>query len=238
MKRALLGRLLAACSEKRPLVLVTDLASGDAWLLDAEGGGAPDPTEGGGAPDPRLVAPARAALARDACESLELDGRSYFLQPFARPLRLVIVGAVHIAQPLAAMAGLAGYEVVIVDPREAFASAERFPGVALRSEWPDQALAALALDARSAVVTLTHDPKLDDAALFVALRSPAFYVGSLGSQKTHAARLTRLRELGFTDAELARIHAPVGLDIGARSPGEIAVAVLAQITEQLRGPRR
>jgi xanthine dehydrogenase accessory factor len=134
------------------------------------------------------------------------------------------------------MARLAGYEVVVVDPREAFASAARFPEATIRSEWPDRALEQLALDARTAVVTLTHDPKLDEPALGVALRSPAFYVGALGSRKTHAARLERLRALGLGEALLARIHAPVGLAIGARSPAEIAVSILAEITDRLRRP--
>ena len=151
------------------------------------------------------------------------------------PLRLVVVGGVHIAQPLVAMARLAGYAPTVVDPREAFASADRFPGTALSHDWPDEALRALGLDARCAVVMLTHDPKLDDPALGVALRSPAFYVGALGSTRTHSKRLARLREAGVDDEALARLHAPIGLDIGASSPAEIAVAVLAEITARLRG---
>ena len=151
------------------------------------------------------------------------------------PLRLIVVGGVHIAQPLVEMARLAGYAPTVVDPREAFASPDRFPGIALRHDWPDEALTALALDARSAVVMLTHDPKLDDPALIVALRSPAFYVGALGSTRTHAKRVARLMEAGVAEAEMARLHAPVGLDIGAASPAEIALAILAEITARLRG---
>ena len=151
------------------------------------------------------------------------------------PLRLVVVGGVHIAQPLVTMARLAGYAPTVVDPREAFASADRFPGTALSHDWPDEALRALGLDARCAVVMLTHDPKLDDPALGVALRSPAFYVGALGSTRTHGKRLARLREAGLGEEALARLHAPIGLDIGASSPAEIAVAVLAEITARLRG---
>jgi xanthine dehydrogenase accessory factor len=132
------------------------------------------------------------------------------------------------------MAAETGYEVIVVDPRGAFASDARFPGTTLRRDWPDEALAALALDARTAVVTLTHDPKLDDPALAVALRSPAFYVGSLGSRRTQARRLERLAALGLGAEALARIHGPVGLAIGARSPAEIAVSILAQITARLR----
>ena len=219
MKRATLDRLLASFHTQRPVVLATDLASGEQQLLEAATSEA-----------------AREALRRDACVQTEEGGRSWFLQPWNPPLRMLIVGAVHIAQPLAAMAAHAEYAVTIVDPRQAFATQERFPGVALSSDWPDSALRSLAPDARTAVVTLTHDPKLDDPALLVALRSPAFYVGALGSKKTHAARLERLRELGLSEAELARIHAPVGLAVGARSPAEIAVSILAQVTQRLRQP--
>ena len=151
------------------------------------------------------------------------------------PLRLIVVGGVHVAQPLVEMARLAGYAPSVVDPREAFASPDRFPGTALRHDWPDEALTALALDARCAVVMLTHDPKLDDPALMVALRSPAFYVGALGSTRTHAKRVARLAEAGLGEADLARLHAPVGLPIGAASPAEIALAILAEITARLRG---
>ena len=152
------------------------------------------------------------------------------------PLRLVIVGGAHIAQPLAQMARLAGYDVTIVDPREAFASPERFPGERLVHDWPDAALAAHGLDARTAVVTLTHDPKLDDPALIAALGSEVFYVGALGSTRTHAKRVDRLKAAGLSEARIGRIDAPVGLAIGARSPAEIAAATLAQMTERLRRP--
>ena len=147
---------------------------------------------------------------------------------------MIIIGAVHIAQYLAPMGVLAGYDVVVVDPRRSFAADERFPGVAMHKIWPDDALQALAPDARTAIVTLTHDPKIDDPALEVALRTNAFYIGSLGSRRTHAKRIERLTAAGFDADTLARIHAPVGLDIGARSPAEIAVSALAQVTEALR----
>ncbi|KAF0676798.1 XdhC family protein [Profundibacterium mesophilum] len=150
------------------------------------------------------------------------------------PLRMAVIGGVHIAQPLTVMARLAGYDVALIDPRESFASAARFPGERLVHDWPDAALEAEGLDARCAVVTLTHDPKLDDPALRVALASPAFYIGSLGSTRTHAKRCARLAEAGFEPEQIARIHAPVGLDIGSRSPAEIAIAVMAQITQRLR----
>jgi xanthine dehydrogenase accessory factor len=219
VKRATLDRLLADHRAQRPVVLATDLATGEQRLLD-----------------PAASDAAREALRRDECLHHEEGGRRWFLQPWNAPLRMIVVGAVHIAQPLAAMASLAGYAVTIVDPRQAFATAERFPSVALDGDWPDEALRRLAPDARTAVVALTHDPKLDDPALGVALRSPAFYVGALGSRKTHAARLERLRASGVEEARLGRIHAPVGLAIGARSPAEIAVSILAQVTERLRKP--
>lgn len=228
MTREVLELLLEAWREKRPVVLATDHANGAQQLLGGDPAGAA----------PSLAAAARDALARDSCVTHEEAGRAIFLQPFNPPLRMIIVGAVHISQPLASMAALAAYDVAIVDPRAAFATATRFPGVTLTTEWPDQALRTLAPDARTAVVTLTHDPKLDDPALRVALRSPTFYVGALGSKKTHAARVARLREDGFTEAEIARIHAPVGLDIEARSPAEIAISILAEITQILRGGSR
>jgi xanthine dehydrogenase accessory factor len=165
---------------------------------------------------------------------VETAAGTVFLHIFNPPLRLIVIGAVHITQPLIRMAALAGYEVSVIDPRRSFATGERFPGVTLMDEWPDDGLEALALDARTAVVTLTHDPKLDDPALEVALRSGVFYIGSLGSRRTHAARLERLTQAGFDKTALARIHGPVGLSIGAKSPAEIAISIMAQITEALR----
>ena len=175
------------------------------------------------------------ALREDKARTVETPEGEVFINVFNPPLRLLIAGAVHIAQPLARMAALAGYDVTIIDPRRAFATAERFPGVALLTEWPDAGVAELRPDARTAIVTLTHDPKLDDAALSTALNSNSFYIGCLGSKKTHAARLERLRMAGFDEAALARIHGPVGLAIGAKSPAEIAISILAQMTSILRG---
>lgn len=152
------------------------------------------------------------------------------------PLTMAIIGGVHIAQALAPMAQMLGYDVTIIDPREAFASPARFPGARLRHDWPGEALTVLGLDTRTAVVTLTHDPKLDDPAIRAALAAPVFYLGCLGSGRTHDRRLERLRAEGLAEDVLARIHAPVGADIGAKSPAEIAVAVLAQVTERLRRP--
>jgi xanthine dehydrogenase accessory factor len=157
-----------------------------------------------------------------------------FIHVHNPPLRLVIVGAVHIAQPLSRMAALSGYAVTVIDPRRAFASDERFADVAVSRDWPDEALAALAPDARTAVVMLTHDPKLDDPALEVALGSPAFYIGALGSKRTQAARAKRLADRGLGEAAIARIHGPIGLSIGALSPAEIAIAIMAEITQVRR----
>lgn len=184
----------------------------------------------------RLLSPGEDAAAdarfRSDRSGMEEDGR--FLAIHNPPLRLIVVGAVHIAQPLLTMARLCGYDPTLIDPREAFGSSARFPGETILPDWPDEALAALAPDARTAVVTLTHDPKLDDPAIRAALASLCFYLGCLGSKKTHARRLERLEAAGFTADQIARIHAPVGLDIGAKSPAEIAVSILAQVTQVLR----
>ena len=226
MKAETLEAVLAAIEGKRPIVLATNLDSGEQRLL----------RRGDGDTEPERTDVER-ALRVDACVTTGEDsGPQIFHQPFNPPLRMIAVGAVHIAQPLSVMATLAGYEVTIVDPRESFAAAERFPGVTLSLEWPDAALESLGLDARCAVVTLTHDPKLDDPALQVALRSDAFFIGCLGSKKTHASRLRRLGKAGFTETDLARVNGPVGLPIGSRSPAEIAISVLAQATQTLRKP--
>lgn len=164
----------------------------------------------------------------------EEDGQT-FVAVHNPPLRLIVVGAVHIAQALVPMARIAGYDPVVVDPREAFASNARFPGENILTDWPDEALARIGLDTRTAVVLLTHDPKLDDPALQAALQAGVFYIGALGSTRTHAKRVERMTEAGFTPDQIARVHGPVGLDIGAAGPSEIAVAILAQMTAVLRG---
>jgi xanthine dehydrogenase accessory factor len=230
MKREILAQLLRDLSAKRPAVLVTDLSSGEARLVDPFGDGA--------GVDPALLAAAREAAARDQSRKLEGPAGAVFLRVFNPPVRVVIVGAVHIAQPLARMVQLAGYDVLVVDPRRSFATEERFPGIALASEWPDEVLARTGIDRRTAVVTMTHDPKIDDPALAAALRSDAFYIGALGSKKTQGARRERLRGMGFAEADLTRIHGPVGASIGAVSPGEIAVSILSQLVECLRRPRQ
>lgn len=229
MKAQTLSLLQQAVRERRAAVLVTELPGGEQRLIEPDQG--PDPAD---PPSAELQEAVRTAVLRDQPVLLEREGGGLFVQPFCPPVRLLIVGAVHIAQPLSQLAAIAGLEVTVIDPRTAFSTAERFPGVTLVPLWPGPALAELRPDRRTAVVTLTHDPKLDDPALESALRSDCFYVGSLGSGKTHAARLTRLRARGFTDEDLARIHGPVGLKIGARSPAEIAVSILAQVIDVLR----
>ena len=187
----------------------------------------------------RIAAPANDPMAdvidarmRADKSGTEEDG--WFVAIHNPPLRMIVVGAVHIAQALLPMARACGYDPTLIDPRGAFGASARFPGEVISDDWPDAALAALHPDARTAVVTLTHDPKLDDPALLAALASPAFYIGCLGSSRSHAKRLDRLRAAGVTDVQIARLKAPVGLDIGAKSPAEIAVSILAQITQSLR----
>lgn len=202
MKRDVLDRLRAARRERRSVALVTELGTGVQRLAEAGAG-------------------------RTRVEPAGND--EVFTHVFQPTPRLILVGAVHIAQKLVPIARLAGFAVDVVDPRIAFATTERFPDVGLAHDWPDKAVAALSPDSATAVVTLTHDPKLDDPGLIVALRSRAFYVGALGSRKTHGRRIERLTAEGFDDAALARIRAPVGLPIGAISPGEIAVSIMADI---------
>ena len=228
MKRDLLDRLLRARVAKEPAAHLR-------WLDRCEerlvvGSPVADP-----ALDDVIAAAVSDVLRSDRGKTIETTEGNLFIQPFNPPLRLIVVGAVHIAQALVPMALLSGYETIVVDPRRAFSSDRRFPDVAISQDWPDEALEALAIDARTAVVTLTHDPKLDDPALDVALRSPAFYVAALGSRRTHGARIERLKELGHDDGALSRIHGPAGLAIGAVSPAEIALSVMAEMTATLRG---
>jgi xanthine dehydrogenase accessory factor len=207
-----LAALVEARAARRPVAVASPLSGGSARL--AEPGD-------------------HAERFRADRSGVEPDGET-FVAIHNPPLRMAVVGAGHIAQALAPMARLAGWDVTLVDPRESFASEARFPGFPLVHDWPDSALAVHGLDARVAVVTLTHDPKLDDPAILAALRGGVLYLGCLGSPRTHGKRVERLRAAGFPEADIARIHAPVGLDIGAKSPGEIAVSILAQITQVLR----
>jgi xanthine dehydrogenase accessory factor len=223
-ERDVLADLMRARADHRAAVVATPLAGGRSVLIVPE-----EPQN-----EDVFRDAARAALRRDQSGVFEVVGSQWFLTVFNPPLDLVVIGAVHIAQPLVQMARMAGYGVRVIDPRTAFATPERFPDTKLVHQWADEALADAPLTARSAVVALTHDPKLDDPALIVALRSPAFYVGALGSGKTHARRLERLGKHGFTPEELSRIRGPIGLAIGARSPAEIAISILAEMTQVLR----
>ena len=230
MQRAILDRLNRDRAEERAVALVTALSDGTQALVYPGGEAAGDAL-----PD-AVVEEARDALRADRSRQVEAGEGTWFVHVHNPPARMVIVGAVHITQALAQMAEAAGYAVVICDPRRAFADAARFPFVEVSTEWPDDALNRLGADHRTAVVTLTHDPKIDDPALEVAVRAPVFYIGALGSRRTHGKRLERLREKGFSEAELGRIHAPIGLAIGARSPAEIAVSIMAEVTQVRRRP--
>lgn len=229
MKTHLLNRLLQDRKAKRPVALATELESGTQALVN------PDDQTGDLADDQAVVAAARAALTEDVSGVREVEGRKIFIQVFNPALRMIIVGAVHIAQPLSRMAAVAGYDVTVVDPRGSFVTSERFPGVTLVHEWPDEAMGELAPDKRTAVITLTHDPKIDDPALAETLKTDAFYIGALGSRRTHAGRVERLTGLGLDAETIRRIHGPVGLAIGGRSPAEIAISILAQVTQVLHG---
>lgn len=223
MKGSTLARLQAERAAKRPVVLLTRLSDGAQLLWPGDD----VPAE--------LVEASKAALGSEEAGNVALGHETWFIHPHNPPLRIIVVGAVHIAQAMAPMAAPLGFAMVVVDPRRAFASEERLPGVTLSTDWPDEAMAALAPDARTAVVTLTHDPKLDDPALDAALKSEAFYIGALGSRRTHAKRVARLTELGHNAAAMGRIHAPVGLNIEAITAPEIALSIMAEIVAARRG---
>ena len=228
MKLELLQALNTAREAKQRACLVRRLGD-HAQTLVVDGAVA------AGAPiDATIVEAVDKAHRQDRSVTIDEAGERYFLQIFNPPLRLIVVGAVHIAQALVPVAAITGYAVTVVDPRRGFASDARFPDVTLVSEWPDEAMEALAPDRRTAVVTLTHDPKLDDPALDIALRSEAFYIAALGSRRTHAGRIERLKALGHRDGVIAKIFGPAGLDIGAVSPAEIAISIMAEMTAALR----
>jgi xanthine dehydrogenase accessory factor len=221
MKQAVLDAVLAARAKRQAIAVVTDLASGDQRIV------------------------ARRDAAKDALnldETFRFDqsgihrqgAREFFVHVHNPPLRLVIVGAVHIAQAVIPVARLAGYDVIVIDPRGAFATGARFPDIDLHAEWPDEVIPKIGLDVRTAMIALTHDPKIDDPALTAALKSDVFYIGALGSKKTHASRSARLAAHGFGENELARIHGPIGLAIGAKGAPEIAIAIMAEMTRALR----
>jgi xanthine dehydrogenase accessory factor len=223
MNRDLLDRLLAARQARRAVAVITDLETGAQRLVGEDE-----------APEDVLSAALVTGFRFDQSGVTSAEEGEFFINIYNPPLKLVIVGAVHIAQAVIAIARLAGYDVFVIDPRGAFASPERFPDVTVKAEWPDEALPGIELDRRTALIALTHDPKIDDPALTAALDSTCFYVGALGSRKTHAGRLERLEAGGVEPDGLARIHAPIGLAIGARGPAEIAIAIMAEITRTLR----
>lgn len=217
MTPEILAALEAAKAAKRPVVLATRLPDGEQTIL-------PDPNESA-----ELNEAAAKVLQLDESGTVKIGNNDWFLHAHNPPLRLIVVGAVHIAQALVPFAAPCGFAVTIVDPRRSFGTDERFPGVTISNAWPDEAMDEFAPDSRTAVVTLTHDPKLDDPALDRALKSEAFYVGALGSRRTHAARLNRLKALGHTDESMARIRGPVGLDLEAITAPEIALSIIAEL---------
>jgi xanthine dehydrogenase accessory factor len=228
MKSDVLSAILQAKRAKVPLALLTQLRTGEQIVVG------PTSTSGDAEIDEVAIKRSRELLAEDRSERFESASGSVFIQVFNPPFKLILVGAVHIAQTLAVLGSLAGYEILIIDPRGAFSAAERFAGFRVDARWPDRALAEVTADRRTALVALTHDPKLDDPALDWALRSTAFYIGALGSRKTQEKRLNRLAKRGFAATDCARIHGPVGLGIGAVTPAEIAISIMAQITQVRR----
>ncbi|PIE10895.1 MAG: XdhC/CoxI family protein [Rhodobacterales bacterium] len=258
---AVVVEAIEACKDGAPRLLEYGISDGDAFAVGlACGGTIRVMVEPVGAVLPVAVleelvaaraarAPVAVVSAADGSRRLEQDGykerfrmdrsgfeeNGDFVTIHNPPLRMIIVGAVHIAQALVPMARIAGYDPVVIEPRASFGSETRFPGETILEDWPDEAVVALGLDTRTALVLLTHDPKLDDPALQAALGTEVFYIGALGSTRSHAKRVERMQSAGLSAAQIARIHGPVGLDIGAASPAEIAVAILAQVTAVLRG---
>lgn len=227
MKRHTLDRLAELAQIKAAHARVVRISDGRETLVR------PDRVEGDLDAPTQVIQAARDALRQDRSSIVAAGNDRYFIHVHNPPRRMIVVGAVHISQPLVVMAGLAGFDVTVIDPRGAFATADRFPGVKLMDDWPDEAMAKLRPDGRTAVVTLTHDPKIDDPALIGALRSPAFYIGALGGRKTHAGRVERLKAEGFDDRAIGRIHGPIGLHLGGRAPAEIACAILAEAIQEL-----
>ena len=228
MKSRYIDAVMAANAEGRSAALATDLKTGAQLFLDD------GQTEGDLELDEVSLGAMREALRADRNISLDTAQGRVFVQVFGPPRRCFVIGAVHIAQPLVPMLIACDYKPIVIDPRGAWATEARFPGVELSSEWPDEALERMKPDRASAVVALTHDPKIDDPGLIVALRSEAFYIGALGSRRTHAKRLERLGKEGFGENELSRIHGPIGLNIGGVSQAEVAVSIVAEMTQVLR----
>ncbi|WP_422014030.1 XdhC family protein [Reyranella sp.] len=225
MKAETLAALQDARTKRRAVTLATRLSDAAEALVYR------DDAKGELASDAGIVAAAQRAMDIGKSETVDIGGAKIFLNVYVPPPRLIIVGAVHIAQSLAPMAAMLEFDVTVVDPRGAWATTQRFPGVKVIQDWADEAFQEMGLDVSTAVVTLTHDPKLDDPALEAALKSDVFYIGALGSRRTHAKRKERLAEVGITEEMFTRVHGPVGLNIGAKSPAEIAVSILGQIIE-------
>jgi xanthine dehydrogenase accessory factor len=222
LEKIIAEQIIEARAKRRPVALVTVLETGVQRLVArGEDGGLGDAVND--------------AFRRDRSATVETPQGEAFIRVYNPPLRKLIIGAVHTAQFLVPLAAMLDYDVTIIDPRGAFATDERFPGVKLLAEWPDEVLPELGLDARTAMIALTHDPKIDDVALKLALASDCFYIGALGSTRTHAKRIDRLKAAGVTEERLARLHAPIGLDIGAQGPAEIALSIMSQVTAVLRG---
>jgi xanthine dehydrogenase accessory factor len=215
MKRAIFEELMAARKLRKPVAVITTLATGEQYIVS------------------------KADASTDELNNAFRFDQSgvhgdEFIHIYNPPLRMVIIGAVHIAQSVIPIASQAGYDIAVVDPRGAFATGARFPEIALYAKWPDDVMPKLSLDARTAVLALTHDPKIDDPALHLALKSSVFYIGALGSKKTQSSRAERLKAAGFSDEHLARIHGPIGLAIGAKGAAEIAISIMAEVTRALR----
>jgi xanthine dehydrogenase accessory factor len=226
MKIALLKRLLEAREKRIPVALISDLGSHSQRLVTRAD-----------ADDHELSDALLKGFRFDESRVVKAGEREYFINIHNPPLKLIVVGAVHIAQMLIPIAGALNYDVFVIDPRGAFASEQRFPNIEIAVEWPDDVLPGIGLDSRTAMAVLTHDPKIDDPAIRAGLASECFYIGALGSKRTHAQRVERFIAEGFSDKDLRRIHAPIGLEIGARGASEIAVAIIAEMTKVLRlGP--
>ncbi len=223
VERAKEKKTLDCLINDRPTATVTNLTSGErSYVTHTKVSGELELTS-------EMLENARSALQHDRSKIYQIENDEIFVQVFNPPLRCAIIGAVHIAQALIPMAQISGFDLTVIDPRGSFATSKRFPNLTISEDWPDEGLKLFNPDSRCAVVTLTHDPKLDDPALEVALKTDAFYIGSLGSRRTHASRLERLALIGFSEKDLTRIHAPIGLDLGATSPEEIAVTILAEM---------
>ena len=225
VKRDVLDPLKQDIGTRTPVALITWLTSGEQRLIHP----------GESVSDETLSAAIANGFRTDKSRTVDVAGQDVFVNVYNPPLRMVIIGAVHIAQALIPLAAQAGYDSIVVDPRTAFASEERFAGVPRDTRWPDDALPEMGLDTRTAFVALTHDPKIDEPALKIALESEVFYIGALGSNRTHAKRVDRLAADGVSETALARINAPIGLDIGAVGPAEIAISIIAEVTAALRG---